>query len=573
MVLWRDFNNRNVSFMHEVEYMLDLYENEESYKTQILGEYAQVGEGWQGIAQKELSDPFLLLAMRARGFGKQSETWYNPNSWYMPGYDVGRYGEAYAVINAASGSYRGLGSYAYFAKDYYKTYFASELDPFDDFVEPKLNEIDAVRAAAAGTGVFTVKFEPNGGGGGEMPPQMFVSGAPQTLSANIWEPPFPGETFLGWALTWDGDVIYTDRQSVTIGENMTLYAIWSGSSGGGQGGGTVEPGDAPTLFAAGKAETPFEGNATYNGWVRNADGSLAGLLTVKAAKPAKPEKGGQSKLTITYIPFGGKKQTIKLANDAMPVAGGVATVAIPGVGTVKFTGDALVGVGVDVQAGKDMLKSKDRGEKAAATAAAASKAGVWTFALGTDAGYAAFSVTVDKKGKGKLAGTLPDGTKVSVSAQGVLGDGVLAIPFTYAKKGTLGFVFWVKGDGTAALSDLTGDVGGSPGTARPTMVAPSASHRLADGEHVFTAGDVSQAFTVAGKKWNVPKQNKRAEVDPNPTGLKLAFTEKTGVVKGTFTVVDGKAKTKYTVVGAVVGGKFYGSAYVRKAVPIPATAE
>ena len=291
---------------------------------------------------------------------------------------------------------------------------------------------------------------------------------------------------------------------------------------------------------------------------------------MKAGKAAKPEEGGQSKLTITYTPFGGKKQTIKLPNDAMPVAGGVATVAIPGVGTVKFTGDALVGVGVDVQAGKDMLKSRDRGEKAAATAAAASKAGVWTFALGTDAAYAAFSVTVDKKGKGKLAGTLPDGTKVSVRAQGVLGDGVLAIPFTYAKKGTLGFVFWVKGDGTAALSDLTGD---ALGTARPTMVAPSASHRLADGEHVFTAGDVSQAFTVAGKKWNVPKQNKRAEVDPNPTGLKLSFTEKTGVVKGTFTVVDGKAKTKYTVVGAVVGGRFYGSAYVRKTPPFPATAE
>ena len=386
--------------------------------------------------------------------------------------------------------------------------------------------------------------------------------------------------FNGWYTEAHGGTKVTEATIVSA--NVTYYAHWTqggGGEGGGQGGGeeggTVEPTptDAPVLFAAGKAETAFTGDATYNGWVRNADGSLAGLLTVKAAKPAKPEKGGQSKLTITYTPFGGKKQTIKLANDAMPVAGGVATVAIPGVGTVKFTGDAIVGVGVDVQAGKDMLKSRDRGEKAAATAAAASKAGVWTFALGTDAGYAAFSVTVDKKGKGKLAGTFPDGTKVSVSAQGVLGDGVLAIPFTYAKKGTLGFVFWVKGDGTAALSDLTGDVGGSPGTARPTMVAPSASHRLADGEHVFTAGDVSQAFTVAGKKWNVPKQNKRAEVDPNPTGLKLAFTEKTGVVKGTFTVVDGKAKTKYTVVGAVVGGKFYGSAYVRNVVPIPATAE
>ena len=95
----------------------------------------------------------------------------------------------------------------------------------------------------------------------------------------------------------------------------------------------------------------------------------------------------------------------------------------------------------------------------------------------------------------------------------------------------------------------------------------------ADGEHVFTAGDVSQAFTVAGKKWNVPKQNKRAEVDPNPTGLKLAFTEKTGAVKGTFTVVDGKAKTKYTVVGVVVGGRLYGTAYARNAGSASATAE
>lgn len=390
-----------------------------------------------------------------------------------------------------------------------------------------------------------------------------------------------GYTFVGWFTSASGGTQVSTSTKVTA--NVTYYAHWvqngggdeptdDDPSGGGSGGsGTVEPdADALTLFAAGKAETPFEGNATYNGWVRNADGSIAGLLTVKAAKAAKPEKGGQSKLTITYTPFGGKKQTIKLANDAMPVAGGVATVAIPGVGTVKFTGDALVGVGVDVQAGKDRIKSKDKGEKAAATAAAASKAGVWTFALGTDAGYAAFSVTVDKKGKGKLTGTFPDGTKVSVSAQGVLGDGVLAIPFAYAKKGTLGFVFWVKDDGTAALSDLTG---GALGTARPTVVAPSASHRLADGEHVFTAGDVSQAFTVAGKKWNVPKQNKRAEVDPNPTGLKLSFTEKTGAVKGTFTVVDGKAKTKYTVVGAVVGGRFYGSAYVRKAPPFPATAE
>ena len=186
--------------------------------------------------------------------------------------------------------------------------------------------------------------------------------------------------------------------------------------------------------------------------------------------------------------------------------------------------------------------------------------------MGTDAGYAAFSVTVDKKGKGKLAGTFPDGTKVSVSAQGVLGDSALAIPFAYAKKTSLGFVFWVKGDGSAAVSDLN-----ASGVA--SVIAPSASLRLADGEHTFRAGGVSQGFTVAGKKWNAPKQNKKADPDPNPTGLKLSFTEKTGAVKGSYTVVDGKAKTKYTVVGVVVGGKFYGSAYARNAGSMPATAE
>ncbi len=512
--------------------------------------------------------------------------------------------EKYSVKDAETATYNKLvasarehasnrqrGSYAAHVPDYYVKVFASEPDPYNDMIAPLVSEISTARSGSV-PGVpdlttYTVTFDPNGGDG-SMEPQIFTNGIPQALRPATFKKPFMAERFHFW---WVKDsqvpVSYTNCEVITVSRDMTLYAKWwidyidgpggggsggggsgGGGSGGGSGGGTVEPTptDAPTLFGPVTAELPFTGDATYNGWVRNADGSLAGLLTVKAAKAAKPEKGGQSKLTVTYTPFGGKKQTIKLPNDAMPVAGEVATVAIPGVGTVKFTGDALVGADVDVQAGKDMLKSKDKGEKAAATAAAASKAGVWTFALGTSAGYAAFTVTVDKKGKGKLAGTLPDGTKVSVSAQGVLGDGVLAIPFAYAKKSSLGLVFWVKGDGTATLSDLTG-VGAA------SVVAPSASYRLADGEHTFTAGGVSQGFTVAGKKWNVPKQNKRAEVDPNPTGLKLAFTEKTGAVKGSFTVVDGKAKTKYTVVGVVVGGRFYGSAYVRNAVPIPATAE
>lgn len=332
----------------------------------------------------------------------------------------------------------------------------------------------------------------------------------------------------------------------------------------------LKPSTAPTLFTGSKAATPFAGDATYNGWVRNANGALAGLLTVKAAKAGKD---GRSKLTVAYTPFGGKKQAIKIDSASMPMVGDVATVVIPGIGTVKFTGDEIVGVNVDVQAGRDTLKSKDRDEKAKAAVAVGSKTGLWTFALGTKAGYAAFSVTVDKKGKGKLVGTLPDGMKVSLSAQGVLGDSALAIPFLYAKKGSLGLVFWVKGDGSAAISDLT-DMKLADGTsAAPSVVAPSASIRLSDGAYTFTAGGVSQGFTVAGKKWNVPRQNKKADPDPNPTGLKLAFTEKTGAVKGMFTVVNGTAKTKYTVVGAVVGGKLYGAAYARNVDSVSVTSK
>lgn len=314
--------------------------------------------------------------------------------------------------------------------------------------------------------------------------------------------------------------------------------------------------NAPELFADTNSGTSFTGDATYVGWVRDKDDMLTGQLTIKAGKAGRD---GKVKLTVTYTPVGGKKQSIKLANDAMPVAGSAATVKLPGIGTVKLTGDAIVGADVDVQAGKDLLKSKNRDEKVQATAAAASKAGTWTFALGTDAGYAAFSVTVGKNGKGKLTGTLPDGTKVNASSQGVLGDGALAIPFAYAKKGALGLVFWVKGNGTAMVSDVT-MVKLSSGTRyEADLVEPSAQHRLSDGSHTFKAGSVTQAFTVAGKKWNVPKSNKKSTPDPNPTGLKLSFTEKTGAVKGVFTT--GTAKTRYTVVGMVVGSKFYGAAY------------
>lgn len=305
---------------------------------------------------------------------------------------------------------------------------------------------------------------------------------------------------------------------------------------------------------------------------------IIGLLTIKAAKAARPEKGGQSKLTIQYTPFGGKKQTIKLANTAMPKANEIATVKmdIPGVGTkeVLFGADSLAGVGFDLLAGKDLLK--DKATKATANARLARMNGAWSFALATAEGYAAFSVTV-KKGKGKLSGTLLDGTKVSVSSQGVFGDEALAIPFMYAKKGkgSLGLVFWVHDGGNEVeVSDVTEVKSASGRVSSAEIVEPSTALRLADGAHSFVVPslNLAQAFTVAGKKWTFPKQQKKLGADdPNPYGMKLTFADKTGLVKGSFTTPTNKAK--YTVNGVVVNGVMYGSAVLKGGTPVSVTAE
>ena len=245
---------------------------------------------------------------------------------------------------------------------------------------------------------------------------------------------------------------------------------------------------------------------------------------------------------------------------------------------MTFGGTSLAGAGL--QAGKDLAKSKDKAEKSAANARLARKDGTWTFAVGTDAGYAAFSVTV-KKGKGKLTGTLPDGTKVSVSSQGILGDKALAIPFAYSKKGVLGFVFWVNDDGTTSISDLTAlKLANGTTLAVKEQVAPSAALKLADGTRTFTVSGIGviQAFAVAGRKWTLPKHVKKPteeKPDLNPSDVKLKFTEKTGIVKGTFSVPNpatGKA-VKYTVNGVVIGDKLYGAAFMKGGTPVTCEAE
>ena len=76
---------------------------------------------------------------------------------------------------------------------------------------------------------WSVAFNANGGTGA-MPVQRFANGIAQSLNANAFA--CSGCTFKGWAKSADGNVVYSDRQSVSVASDMTLYAVWMKNGGG-----------------------------------------------------------------------------------------------------------------------------------------------------------------------------------------------------------------------------------------------------------------------------------------------------------------------------------------------------
>lgn len=74
---------------------------------------------------------------------------------------------------------------------------------------------------------YSVQFDANGGSG-TMKSQTFSQNKEQQLSKNAFEAP-DGSQFAGWATNPDAfsdEFEYKDTESITVKENMTLYAIW-----------------------------------------------------------------------------------------------------------------------------------------------------------------------------------------------------------------------------------------------------------------------------------------------------------------------------------------------------------
>ena len=70
---------------------------------------------------------------------------------------------------------------------------------------------------------YTVTFYANGGTG-EMESQNFSEGDTKALTANGFTR--DGYTFVGWAVTEGGEVVYADGEVITADKALTLYAVW-----------------------------------------------------------------------------------------------------------------------------------------------------------------------------------------------------------------------------------------------------------------------------------------------------------------------------------------------------------
>ena len=163
---------------------------------------------------------------------------------------------------------------------------------------------------------FTVSFDANGGTG-SMSSMTFGKGETKTLTANTFTR--TGYTFIGWNTKSDGSgTSYTNKQSITPTENLTLYAQWEESKDTGTANGHdwVDLGlPSGTKWATTNvgASTP-EGYGNYYAWGETTTKSSYNWSTYKWCN------GSSSSMTkyCTSSSYGtvDNKTTLDLSDDA-----------------------------------------------------------------------------------------------------------------------------------------------------------------------------------------------------------------------------------------------------------------
>ena len=433
---------------------------------------------------------------------------------------------------------------------------------------------------------YNIRFNANGGTGA-MSDLVMTYDVAKNLTANGFRK--RGFRFVGWAMSSSGDVTYSNRAGVKNlsskqGAIVTLYAVWAE---------TDEPDyalhDTPTY---GGLSSAYKGG-TFNGYAVDGDGVISGMFVLAVKKPAKGKTLSVATLTFVSLATGKKTKITGTVNLTTGAGNG-------GLAGVTFGANAVGGTVAKVgtlEGGADAAKTKNAAALAVLSKFSGKSYVVALAPKNVDAyaqgGYSALAITMAAKGKVKVSGVLADGTKVTVSAQMTVGDDYCCVPVIYSKKSRFGFVAWFDKN-TKQLLDVTA-LTPWKNTVKPSftmdwkVVGLGAKSNLAAGTQTVELDDVKLLglmpgaiaqtpfdipLKVSGTKWDAGKAAKVAYkggavtvTGTNVSGLKLTYTAKTGLFKGSFTVYAVKGgkltKNKFSVFGAVTGGNGYGTAVLK----------
>ena len=342
----------------------------------------------------------------------------------------------------------------------------------------------------------------------------------------------------------------------------------------------------------------------YDGCLYDDVGDIAGSIQVKVAKAKSNRKTGvtTSKVTVTIQVAGETKKVT--ASGTLDVDAGYGSLKAKDGRALEFEigADGIVGMFGDYafDGVRNLFSSRDKQEQTSVNEVANTLKAKGAISVVWEdeatGGLGMLSVTVGAKGKAKVSGTMPNGTKVSVSTQLIVGEELCCVPVSYAKKSaSLSLGLWFSRDGAdPGVSGLGDDavVGFASG------IGDGASFCLDIDGLVELLGDDTYAECLpdgisvdqVGTKWVVADGAKAGKVvldrygdidydkaGENPSGLKLTFKAKDGTFKGSFkaytNVKDKPKATTVSVSGIVVDGVGYGTATIKKRGSISVTVE
>ena len=343
------------------------------------------------------------------------------------------------------------------------------------------------------------------------------------------------------------------------------------------------------LYGNAEGSIPETTASVYDGYLYLGD-KVVGSIQAKVSKPKFNNKLDliTAKTSVIIQITGEKKVSL---NGEMDIETGVLIVAAKDgrVLSLEFGEDGLFGAfgNYEISGVRNLFSSKDKAEKATADEMLAP----WIGAMNMITGDGTLSVTIAKKGKVTVKGTI-DGEKISAKAQALIGEDMICIPVIYSKKTVkLAFTIWLPLDGgEAEVVGLDGAIIGKAGTLKAGakfyiddaiisdiegIVMYNGKPALPDGESVsqsktkWVVADGVKAAKVAYKKGVLSiTEGKKGAGIANISGLKLTYKSKDGSFKGSFTVYaieNGKLKKhKASISGVLVNGIGYGTATIKK---------